>query len=410
MGKWKRWTAAVLLALLPAISLPAAASAQEDNILKFREDGTFHILIIADLQDTDRPRKETIDLLAGALDQTNPDLVVFTGDNIAGYWQGVNEEKTRKAIDCVIAPVAERNIPFAVVFGNHDAEGGVTRETQMKIYQEYKGCLAVEGEDLTGCGNYNLLIRDSRNEKDIYNLWFMDSNTYAEEGGYAYVADDQIAWYERVSEELKKQNGNVPMPSLLFQHIAVPEIYELLKEVPKDTPNAVRGHDIRNDRYYIAHPELVVQGELREGPCPPNINNGQFDSWVKQGDIKGAFFGHDHVNDFAGRLEGIWLMHTAAAGFYSYGDTHGIRTVILDENNLEEFKSEIYSFEAMTGYKEKNPLIARYGYYAVRKYGTYAAAAAAGLAAVIAGTTIAVKHRKRRGKKKTGKSMTRQKS
>lgn len=44
----------------------------------------------------------------------------------------------------------------------------------------------------------------------------------------------------KTSDALKAENGGEPMPSLLFQHIPVPEIYELLKEVPKGTDGAVK--------------------------------------------------------------------------------------------------------------------------------------------------------------------------
>ena len=58
--------------------------------------------------------------------------------------------------------MAERGIPFAAVFGNHDDEGGVSKETQLTIYQSYPGCLMSAGpDDITGCGNYNLLVWSS---------------------------------------------------------------------------------------------------------------------------------------------------------------------------------------------------------------------------------------------------------
>ena len=71
---------ALVLSFALLCSLPLAAHAQnsEGNILQFH-NGSFKILILADLQDTDTPQKETIALMTAALDQTQPDLVVLLG-------------------------------------------------------------------------------------------------------------------------------------------------------------------------------------------------------------------------------------------------------------------------------------------------------------------------------------------
>ena len=236
MKRFKSIISVLLTLIMFAFTIPAFADETGDSKmeLKFNSDGKFKILAIADAQDTDTPQKETIDMLTNALDEANPDLVVFLGDNIAGWWKGVDKAKTEQAIANIIEPVDERGIPFAIVFGNHDHEGlcddnnkmaeEEAKAFQLACYQKYKTCLAVAGEDMTGYCNYNLTIKSSTSDKDIFNLWLMDSNPYAEEGGYGYVQPDQTEWYIRKSNELKEQNDGTPLPSLLFQHIPVPEV------------------------------------------------------------------------------------------------------------------------------------------------------------------------------------------
>ena len=181
-------------------------------------DGKFKILLLADVQDTDTPRRPTKDLLCAALDQTKPDLAVLLGDNTGGNWPRVDVRRTQKAVDAVARELYNRGVPFALVFGNHDHEGlcnaknGMTEKEAKRLllsmFQAYPNCLAREGEPMTGVGNYNLLLKDSRGQKDIFNLWFFDSNPYApkeEGGGYGYVHEDQIAWYEKTSAALKAQ-------------------------------------------------------------------------------------------------------------------------------------------------------------------------------------------------------------
>ena len=57
--------------------------------LKFRENGTFKILILADTQDTDAPQKETTDIINYSIERVTPDLIVLLGDNTAGDFEGV---------------------------------------------------------------------------------------------------------------------------------------------------------------------------------------------------------------------------------------------------------------------------------------------------------------------------------
>lgn len=363
----------IFLLLFGTVCTGAAGSA-EDAKLQFH-NGKFKILVLSDVQDTDTPQKETTALVNAAIDRAEPDFIVLLGDNTAGWWKGVDKAQTEAAIDAVAKPIDDRGIPFALVFGNHDHEGlcdennGMTEEEAKEFilarFQIYKNCLAVEGEELTGVGNYNLPILNSAGDKAVFNLWFLDSNPYAPEeegGGYGYVHEDQTAWYQRTADALKAENGGEPLPSLLFQHIIVPEAYEMFHTVKFGTKGAVRGNSSFHDKWFTVNPEYVYEGELNEGPCSPNTNHGQFDSWLTQGDIIGAFFGHDHVNDFAGIYKGIHLVACPAVTFYSYGNHRGVRTITLDEADLTKFESEILSFDELTGLKVYNLYKKNHGY------------------------------------------------
>ena len=357
---------------------PMSALAADDNTLQF-QNGKFKILILSDLQDTNEPQQETTDMITAAITKTEPDLIVLLGDNIAGWWKGVDKTQTDEAIAKVAEPIENSGIPFALVFGNHDHEGLASEENGyeeeaakeyiLHRFQLYGGCLATEGEEMTGVGNYNLTVKDSAGEKDIFNLWFMDSNPYTpdeEGGGYGYVHEDQTEWYKKTSDALKAQNGGAPMPSLLFQHIIVPEVYDMLTEVPKGTEGAVSGNGGHEGKYYIANEDYIYQGNVNEGPCPPNKNHGQFESWVEQGDIIGAFFGHDHTNDFAGEYQGIKLVACPETGFYSYGGVHGVRTITLDEKDLSDFESEVILYTDLLDYEVSNSYKVDYGYSAYK--------------------------------------------
>jgi hypothetical protein len=136
------------------------------------------------------------------------------------------------------------------------------------------------------------------------------------------------------------------MPSFIFQHTPVPEEYNLLRKAKFwELPVAVRGYNTKRKTWYVG--KDGVADVVGEGPCSPDVNNGQFESWKKVGGILGAFFGHDHLNDFSGWTDGIFLAQHRTAGFRAYTDgcRSCVRLVTLDEKNPEKFTQELKRFK-----------------------------------------------------------------
>lgn len=105
--------------------------------IRVKEDGTFKIVQISDTHmvtgvgvckdaidahGKHLPESEadplTVKFIEKVLDHEQPDLVVFTGDQIHH-----DVSDTQSALFKAVAPAIERSIPFATVFGNHDSEG-----------------------------------------------------------------------------------------------------------------------------------------------------------------------------------------------------------------------------------------------------------------------------------------------
>ena len=368
MKKRKPLLCAALSALLLTYLTVPVYAAKEDAVLQFDENGEFRILIVADTQDTATPQEAMLRLLQAELDAADADLVVFTGDQVHGP-SVRTEAAMEKALDAILAPVAERGIPFAAVFGNHDDEGGVSKETQLAIYQSYPGCLMSAGPDgITGCGNYNLLVWSSDGSRPVCNLWFLDSGTYGEKGvsKYARVEQDQIDWYTSTAGVLAEQYGEM-LPAYLFQHIIVPEIYDLLTEAPaseKKTDGVVEGFSSRSSHYYKMGDGFTA-GHLGEAPCPPDIPSGEFAAIRDTGDVVAAFFGHDHKNDFVGTYEGVDLVNTSSTGFYIYGDReyHGARLIVLHENAPAEYDTEMLYYKDLVSEPLPGGLVSVHGKY-----------------------------------------------
>ena len=339
--------------------------------LRFSPDGKFRILHLTDIHevspemDDDEDKRipeaksaETLHVIEECLERTSPDLVVFGGDNLSGYWEEFTYDYMAETIRKIVAPIAKRNIPLAVVFGNHDAEAAdrlpfLAKENHIAVYSEYpefRGTM--NDEDVTGCGNCNIPVLSSDGTRTAWNIWCMDSNDYMrnpdhtviEGAGYGYVHDDQIKWYEKKAAGLKAANGGRTVPSILFQHIPVNQELDLMRPADEGDEGAVE----RDDRYYLPKDGALETGVLREMPCPPRKHREQFESWKKTGDIVAAFFGHDHVNTFTAEIDGIKLIQTVGAGYHTYGRERGGRLIILDENKPDSVETETLFVDRIT--------------------------------------------------------------
>ena len=333
----------------------------QNEPLRFK-DGKFKIMLLGDLHDcydmkndnAAEKMDDTLALISKAVKELKPDLVIYMGDNA----RASTEYEMRAVISRITYPVSVSDTPFDLVFGNHDRECEVDLPTQLKLYREHENCYAFNADDgLSGYGNHNLVIKSGDGEKDIFNLWFIDSHSLYSDRSKSYydaVHEDQIEWYKKTAKELADKNGGKVLPSLLFQHIPVPEEYELLREAkPYEKLDSVQGHKTYSDKYYMLKPE--VEGYLGEGPAVPDFNSGEFAAWKETGDVLGAFFGHDHMNDFAGYVDGILLAQCKTAGFrvYTDGCRSGVRLITLEENNPENVQTRMYHFKDF-GLKSKS--------------------------------------------------------
>ncbi len=350
--KMKKITALVLTAfmLLPFVF---SASAQEKK-LTFNSDGTFRIMQINDFQDRDVPNADSVEFLNRVLDKYKPDLVVLVGDQLHDYFPGVTAEKIKVALSNQLMPLQERGIPFIFTFGNHDRDYNniLSMEEQAAFYREYSCCYAnTDGAD---GGTYNTVIYSSDGSRPVFNIYMMDTQQWNGKGTTSGVTAEQVEWYKERSNQLKAANGGKIVPSFVFQHIPVKEIRSFLKEVPEGTEGALKSRYY--DAYYVLDENADWTGDrniMREVPgCEhPEKVTGQYEAWLEQGDVLGAYFGHDHINTFVGKTaDGIELGYNGGFGFATYGDPgeRYARIFDLNENDIENYTHKtLYYTECM---------------------------------------------------------------
>ncbi|WCJ42299.1 purple acid phosphatase 28 [Euphorbia peplus] len=305
-----------------------------DGPLRFRHDGTFKILQVADMHFGTGVVTRCRDVLPSEFDfcsdlnttrflqrmirEEKPDFIAFTGDNIFGTSTNDAAESLLRAF----GPAMESGIPWAAVLGNHDHESTMNPEELMSFMslmdysvsqinpsaEVHSG--AAKGNiirEIDGFGNYDLSVYGAAGSvlanHSVLNLFFLDSGSkevYQGVKTYGWIKESQLRWLRGVSKRYQGQNhdvghlteASVP-PSMAFFHIPIPEIPKL---------------------YY-----QKIIGHFDEGVACSKVNSGVLQTFVSMGDVKAVFMGHDHKNDFCGNLDGIWFCYGGGFGYHAYG-------------------------------------------------------------------------------------------
>ena len=330
-------------------------------MLRFNSDHKFKIMQIADTQEIPAVSPDTLSLINNALDREKPDLVIFTGDQIKGYSKKFKKDPAiiESTIDILVEPIAKRNIPFMVTYGNHDAQCGVDNRGQYKFYAKYDNFISGDLRNSDDVGTADIQIYSSTEDKPVFELYIIDSHGKAKDGaGYAPVDKKQIEWYISRREQLKAENGDY-LPSLVFQHMHVPEFFDVIKKVPKGTKGAVPAYGAHENEYFVLNDETIAEGGfMLESPASPDVNTGEFEAMSEKGDVLGIYVGHDHNNSFVVKYKGVDLGYTQGAGFnvYGPGENRGVRIFELDETAPREYKTHTATFKELCGTKIKTPV------------------------------------------------------
>lgn len=279
--------------------------------LSFGPDGELKIVQFTDnhYKWGKRASKAAVECVESVLDAEQPDFVMFTGDL-------VYSDNVARSIEAMLKPVIDRGLPFAYVFGNHDADYDMSHAEIYDYISSFPGAL-IPGRGELESPDYTIEVRASEMSDSVAAvLYCLDSHAgsqYKGIGSYDWLRQSQILWYKGQSTRYKDANGGKPVPSLMFIHIPLPEV----------------------DYAYEDKKNYVI-GSKGEKVCCPALNSGMFSSIIEQGDVKGVFFGHDHDNDFATGYYGVLL----AYGRYSGGNTvynhigkNGARVITIKEGS-----------------------------------------------------------------------------
>lgn len=285
----------IITSVITILALSLACSAAER--LEFKKDSTFRIMQLTDLHLRFRypdDHDKVLGRIRGMAQKERPDVIIITGDIIYGRPAAPMGKRIIEALDSL-------EIPWLVVYGNHDAEAGMSRADLSALYAS---------------GKYNINTLDAAGELadmeipvlcsgiPAWYIYAMDSHDYCPDksiGHYASFSFDQVGWMRERCSARRAQDGTTA-PSVAFFHIPLHEYLDAWS--PMDDAHMGQA-DGRH-----------CWGIRGEAVCCGALNTGMFAAMREGGSIVATFAGHDHDSDYVACYKGIALCY----GRYSGGN------------------------------------------------------------------------------------------
>jgi 3',5'-cyclic AMP phosphodiesterase CpdA len=271
--------------------------------------------------------------------RANPNLITVSGDLA---WAGYEH-----AYGMFGQFLESFGIPWAVVWGNHDNQNGAEFiEKIVNHYQEFPHFVYEKGDPALGNGNY--IIRIEENGKPVEAIFMMDTHdkdTYLDENGnekqeWAKLTPEQVAWYTENATALKEQGFT---DSTVIVHIPIYAYRLASKAAYKDdidlntlTVGQANGTECWNEGYTDS------VGLQKEAISAPPIDEGMFSAIKDVGTTKHVIAGHDHVNNWMIRYEGVKLIYGLNVGPGCYWEPvlNGGTVLKINENGDYEATHE----------------------------------------------------------------------
>ena len=237
------------------------------------------------------------DYLTEVITATNPDLIILTGDNVYGRFDHNGSVWT-----AFVNFMDSFDIPWAPVFGNHDAESNMGVDWQCEQLMNAENCLFKQRE-LTGNCNYSVAIEQGGEIKRVF--YMLDSNGVGSPSqatlanGHTSTtpgfASDQIAWY---TEQITRLQETLPDLKISFAYHIQSNLFELAY--------AKYG-------YVTWQPEANINVDLHEDKAEGDFGYIGYvkGEWTQDIDalkalgVDSMFIGHEHTSSSSVVYDGI---------------------------------------------------------------------------------------------------------
>lgn len=295
--------------------------------LQKRTDKDFVVLNLSDFQlspsewSLEHKNGRIIDhTLSELYGRAKPDLVTISGDLA---WCGDLE-----AIDIMADCLDKYGVPYAVVWGNHDQDGGKEKLIDAeKVLFKHPLFTYERGSAELGYGNYIIAIEE--NGKIIEALIMMDSHDhdhcYDSDGkeifawgttpAWGKLYPEQVEWYKEQIDMLRRLGCE---DSTLIMHIPCYAYREAFAAAYKGENTNISIEESYKSEYWNEGYEGSF-GVMYEGICSYPVNDGVFDAILEKGaHTKNVLVGHDHKNCFSVVYKGVRLSFAVKTGAGCY--------------------------------------------------------------------------------------------
>ena len=221
------------------------------------------------------PDRQTLEDLPRLVEHTSPDLLLVTGD----LWHDNPDHRGEEFMHFGIEQIAALGIPWVFTWGNHDE-----LDDYPKGHDAFRAAPHSRYRGGSGGGNYAVLAQDRQGVP----VWEFICLNSMERG----LLQPQRDWLKA----LREQWDTAPHAehAFLVVHIPVKQYDEIW--------NAGAASGVKLE-------EVCFWDE--DGTAFPLIK--------ALGTVRAGFCGHDHVNDYAGVIDGIELIYGRATGSGGYG-------------------------------------------------------------------------------------------
>jgi predicted MPP superfamily phosphohydrolase len=191
------------------------------DTLRFNSNGSFKVLQLTDLhyENDETIISQNTEIINKLVAAESPDFLVFSGDIISG-WKVKSERGSAfvSLYDKFASSLEDLAIPWAIILGNHDREGGLEPKEVLCLDSLYKSSRTLSTDLYNPENELDYILPIYRNDNSTQDSWIilMDSgrNTCKGEEWGGCVEEQQVKWLESTFVPLLHNNKT----AIYFQH------------------------------------------------------------------------------------------------------------------------------------------------------------------------------------------------
>lgn len=244
--------------------------------------------------------QKTVEDLKKLVELTQPDMLWITGD----LWHDNPEGQGHGFMEFGVEQIAALGLPWTYVWGNHDR-----LDDYVKGHDHIAGAPHALYRGGAAAGNYTVTIED-KSGAALWELLCLNSSGVG-------LADRQKQWLAQATA-MRKAAGPAK-PAFTLVHIPMKQYA-----------------DIWNEK--------LASGVRLEEVCNEGEDGSAFPVLKEYPGMKAVFCGHDHVNDYNGKRDGVELVYGRATGHGGYGAKQVPKGAKLITMNAQ---AETYAYETI---------------------------------------------------------------